>query len=213
MSWLRKLGRATHLWGSGSSALSYLSGNVDWRRQRDQANSAYQRAAADKLKAGINPLFDGAAASPIAQSNTAESADSILKAIGLPLGLVGSALQSVNSVADSMSKFATSAYTGAQTKTVEESRRYIIDNLDADYLVKEVDYNLKNQLLNQLKELNPIALEQARKAVEHLDLQNKHSKADLDRAWNEQDMEQFFNGPAGNWLRLLRGFFNSGAAK
>lgn len=100
-SWLRGFGRATRLWGDGNSALSYMSGNVDWRRNRDMSNTAYQRAAADKAAAGINPLFDGAAASPSAVSNTESgSGEALGKVLSLSFGMLNTALSAVKTFAD-----------------------------------------------------------------------------------------------------------------
>lgn len=213
-SWLRKIGRATHLWGSGSSALSYLSGNVDWRRQRDMANSVYQRAAEDKRKAGINPLFDGASAAPIAMSGTEGGSNDVLeRVVGASFGMMGTALSAIKTFAEAdrdrasaddirnfmfsksglASAQAAEAYAGADEKTAR--LKLIGAQVQEAYQNIETSEAQRVQSLRLVKEID--------ERISLLEQQTRAATSAADRAKVEAEFYTGVGGDIDRWTNAV----------
>lgn len=179
--------------------------------QKEMRDSAFQSQIRDMRLAGINPILSaklGGAAQPAGAQATMQADQSgqmIAEAgqVGNDLfrnALTASQVDVNKAQADKLR---------ADTQTTNESRIALVEKIKAEVSALDLKNQLDGQLLRHLDNMNPLQLEQLQKALEQLDLANKHSKADLNRALNEAEMEEFFSGPAGNWLRLFRSFINS----
>lgn len=180
--------------------------------QEYMSNTAHQRAVADLKAAGLNPILaaGGQGSSTPAGSSATSSARQVqtgmLDAFKLIPGILQTISQVSSNVASAKQSDALTDKTKAETETINETRMYIVEKIKTDIYKLDSDMQLQGQLLRHLDNMNPVQLEHAKRALEQLDLSNKHSRADLARALNEKSMEDFFSGPAGNWLRLLRSY-------
>lgn len=195
-----------------ANALNVAEAEKNRLFQAHERETSMQDMVRDMRLAGINPIHSaklGGATQPSGAQATATNFDVGGKAVASGAMLMQQALTASQVEVNQ----AQARNLNAAADNQERSTQFSVAKLQQEVYTLDLDYQLKAQLWRQLEEMNPIAKQQAYAALKQLQLSNQHSKADLKRAFNEEAMEKFFDGPAGNWLRLLRGFFNSGAAK
>lgn len=211
---------ATTAYGAIRAPFDQASANRYNAREAEKARAfaaheretAMQDAVRDYRLAGINPIHAakmGGAAQPASAQASFSNVDPSGKAVAAGQALLNASLTASQVELNQ----AQARNLNAQADTTEKSQPHVVDKIRTEVFNLDMERDLKWQLFDQLAKLNPVEQQQVHAALEHMQLQNKHTRADLNRAFNEAEMEKFFSGPAGNWLRLLRGFFNSGAAR